>query len=308
MTRARASAYALLVLAMLFWAGNWVLGRALRDAFEPAALNFWRWAIATLILAPFALPALRAQAGVLRRRAGVIVLLALTGVALFHYMIYAGLQTTTTVNSVLLNSSAPLFILLCAWIIERENVNLRQVGGMLVSIAGILIILSRGEPAQLRELEVHAGDLWILLAMPVWGVYSVLLRRRPPELGGVSLLFAISLAGTLLLAPAFALEAWRHPPRLPTPVQAAGVLYVALFASVVAYICWNRAVAVVGANAAGFTLHLLPVFGTLLAVVFLGETFQPFHAAGVATIVVGVIVATRATPAQNGKNRGITYT
>jgi drug/metabolite transporter (DMT)-like permease len=131
----------------------------------------------------------------------------------------------------------------------------------------------------------------------VWGVYSVLLKRRPPELGGVSFLFVISLAATLLLAPLFAFEAWRHPPRLPAPEVAAGVLYIGLFASVAAYICWNRGVAVVGANAAGFTLHLLPVFGTILAVLLLGESFRPFHAAGFATIVLGVILATRASPA-----------
>jgi drug/metabolite transporter (DMT)-like permease len=300
----RAAAFLLLALTMLFWAGNWVIGRALRDAFDPVTLNFLRWTIAVLVLAPFALPALRPHLGVLRRRWKVIALLALTGVALFHCMIYAGLRSTTTVNGVLLNSSAPLFILLCAWVMEGEKANLRQVGGMLVSIAGILVILSRGEPGQLLRLDAHAGDLWILLAMPVWGVYSVLLRHRPPELGGVGLLFAIALAGTLLLAPAYALEAWRHPPRLPTPAQAAGVLYVGLFASIASYICWNRGVAVVGANAAGFTLHLLPVFGTLLAMALLGESFRAFHAAGIAVIVAGVVMATRATPApaQNGKN------
>jgi drug/metabolite transporter (DMT)-like permease len=295
--RPRATAYLLLALAMLFWAGNWVLGRALRDAMQPVALNFWRWAIAVLVLAPFALPGLRAQAGVLRRNAGILVVLALTGAALFHCLIYLGLQTTATVNAILLNSSLPLFILLCSWALEGETPNRRQVAGMLVSLAGILVILSRGAPAQLLELDLHVGDLWILVAMPVWGVYSVLLKRRPPQLGGVAFLFVISLAATLLLAPAFALEAWRHPPRLPAPEVAAGVLYIGLFASVGAYICWNRGVAAVGANAAGFTLHLLPVFGTILAMLFLGESFRPFHAAGFATILTGVFVATRASPA-----------
>lgn len=291
----RATAYFLLTLGMLFWAGNWVLGRALRGALDPVSLNFWRWAIAVVVLAPFALPGLRAQAGVLRRNAGILAVLALTGAALFHCLIYLGLRTTTTVNGILLNSSLPLFILLCSWVLEGERANLRQVSGMLVSFAGILVILTRGEPERLLELGLHAGDFWILLAMPVWGVYSVLLKRRPPELGGVSFLFVLSLAGTLLLAPLFAFEVWRHPPLLPTLEVAAGVLYIGLFASVGAYICWNRGVAAVGANAAGFTLHLLPVFGTVLAIVFLGEAFRPFHAAGFATIVLGVILATRAS-------------
>ena len=129
--------------------------------------------------------------------------------------------------------------------------------------------------------------------MPVWGIYSVLLKRRPPELNGIELLFVISVAGVVLLAPALAIEAVYAPPRWPGIESAMGVLYVGLFASVGAFICWNRGVAVVGPNAAGFTLHLLPAFGTVLAIALLGESFHAFHAAGVATILVGVFVATR---------------
>jgi drug/metabolite transporter (DMT)-like permease len=289
----RPLAFLLLALAMLFWAGNWVIGRALRDALDPFTLNFLRWAIATLVLAPFALRQVHAQLPVIRRHWGILLLLSLTGVALFHGLVYLGLKSTTAVNGILLNSSLPLFILACSWVLERERSTPRQIGGMLLSFVGILVILSRGDPASLLRLDVHAGDAWILLAMPVWGVYSVLLKRRPPQLGGVAFLFVISAIGTLLLIPAAVLA----PPRWPGPQAALAVLYIALFASIIAFMCWNRGVAIVGANRAGFTLHLLPVFGTLLALAFLGETFQPFHAAGIATILAGVILATRAAPA-----------
>jgi drug/metabolite transporter (DMT)-like permease len=289
----RTLAFALLALANLFWAGNWVMGRALRDAFDPITLNFWRWLVAVLVLAPFALPRLMAQRETLRRHAGLLMLLALTGVTVFHCLVYLGLRTTTVVNAVLLNSSVPLFILLCSWAIEREAATGRQVAGMLLSFCGILLIVLRGEIGRLLQLEFQPGDGWILLAMPVWGIYSVLLKRRPPALDGVSLLFAISLAGLALLAPGFAFQALHTPPRWPTPAEAAGVLYVGLAASVGAYICWNRGVAVVGANAAGFTVHLLPAFGTALAMLFLGEAFRLFHAAGFAAILLGVVVATR---------------
>ena len=295
-TGSRGTAFLLLALATLFWAGNWVLGRALRDVFEPAALNFWRWLIASIALAPFALPGLRANFAVIRRSAGLLLALSFLGVALFQWMVYEGLKTTTAVNAVLLNSSFPAFMLLCSWAIEGERASRRQVAGMLISLAGILIIMARGEPASLARLSFHSGDALILLAMPVWGVYSVLLRRRPPELDGVAFLFLISLIGVVLLLPAFALEAYHTPPRWPGAAGVAAVLYVGLGASVAAFICWNRGVAIVGANAAGFTLHLLPAFGTLLAMLFLGESFQLFHAAGIATILAGVVVATRATP------------
>ena len=293
----RLRALALLALCSLLWAGNWVTGRALRDAFDPVTLNFWRWLLATVVLAPFALPGLRGKWPLVRRHAGILLLLSLTGVAAFHSLVYLGLRTTTTVNAVLLNSSIPLFILLCSWILERERASARQVAGMLVSLAGILAILSRGEPGSLLRLELHAGDAWILLAMPIWGVYSVLLKRRPPALGGLEFLFVISAAGVLMLAPVAAAIHLQAPWPAPGKAAMLGVVYVALGASVLAYICWNRGVAVVGANAAGFTVHLLPAFGTLLAILFLGESFAAYHAVGIAIILAGVVLATR-TPAR----------
>ena len=292
--QSRAFALLLLALASLFWAGNWVVGRVLRHAFDPVTLNFLRWSGAAIVLAPFAWRGALESRAAIRRSAGVLTLLALTGVALFQSLVYLGLRTTTAVNAVLLNSSAPLFMLLCSWAIERERGSRRQVAGMLISLAGILVILSRGEAASLLRLDLHAGDAWILLAMPVWGIYSVLLKRRPPEVGGMVFLFVISVIGVLLLAPFAALEALRVPPRWPGGAAAGAVLYTSLAASVGAFICWNRGVAVVGANSAGFTLHLLPAFGTLLAIIFLGESFHAFHAAGIATILLGVVVATRA--------------
>jgi len=301
MARPRILAFLLLAFANLLWAGNWIAGRALREAFEPVELNFWRWVVATLVLAPFALPRLRGKGAVLRRHAGILLLLAFAGVALFQSLVYLGLRTTTAVNAVLLNSSLPMFMLLCSWIIERERASLRQVSGMLLSFCGILVILARGDPASLLQFELHAGDAWILLAMPVWGIYSVLLKRRPLELGGLEFLFVISAAGTLMLAPAAAALALHQPPRWPGEAAALGVLYMGIGASVLAFFFWNRGVAVVGANAAGFTIHLLPAFGTLLAILVLGEAFALFHAAGIATILAGVLLATRAKPGPDVK-------
>ncbi len=292
MPAARLQAFLALALACLFWSGNWIVGRALRDVMDPVALNFWRWVIAVAVLAPVALPALLSQWSVIRRHAGVLLLLALTGVAVFQSLVYLGLRSTTAVNGVLLNSSGPLFILLCSWILERERTTLRQVAGMLLSFAGILVILSHGEIENVLRFRFGLGDAWLLLAMAVWGVYSVLLKRRPAELSGTGFLFVISVTGVLLLAPAYAALAIQTPPRWPGMEAAAGVLYMGVAASVLAFICWNRGVATLGANTAGFTLHLLPAFGTVLAILFLSETFHAFHAAGITTIVAGVLLAT----------------
>jgi drug/metabolite transporter (DMT)-like permease len=289
----RLLAFVLLALANLLWSGNWVLGRALHETFDPVTLNFWRWLVALAVLVPFAARGLAGKLGLIRRHLGILLLLALTGVTLFQTLVYVGLRSTTTVNAVLLNSSAPLFMLACSWVIERERATRRQLAGVLISLAGILVILSHGALDNLLALEVHAGDALILFAMPIWGVYSVLLKRRPPGLGGLELLCVIAVAGTLMLAPVYALEAVRGAPPAVTPASLAGVLYIGIGASVLGFVFWNRGVSHVGANAAGFTLHLLPAFGTVLAIVFLGETFAPFHAVGIATIVAGVVLATR---------------
>ena len=288
----RLAAFALLVLANLLWSGNWVIGRAVRESFDPVALNFWRWLVAALVMAPLGLGEALAQRALIRRHAGLFVVLALTGVAAFQTLVYLGLRTTSAINAVLINAAGPLFMLACSWILEREKASRRQIAGMLISFAGVLIIVSRGELAALRHLEFHRGDLWILLAMPLWGVYSVLLRRAPRELRGMGLAFTIAVIGVAMLVPFYVVDAIGGPLHWPSAGEIGAVLYIAVAASVIAFLAWNRGVAVVGANAAGFTLPLLPAFGTALAMLFLGEAFQGFHAVGFITIVAGVSLAT----------------
>jgi drug/metabolite transporter (DMT)-like permease len=292
-TAPRWQPYLLLALANLFWAGNWVVGRALRDAFGPVTLNFSRWAIAAVVLLPFALPQLAGKGALLRRNAGLLAALVITGVVLFQSLVYLGLRSTTAVNAVLLNCTLPLFMLVCSWVLERERATMGQVAGMLISFAGVAVILVRGELGDLLKLRFYPGDALILLAMPMWGIYSVLLKRWPRELWGTGFMLVLALAGMppLLLGAAF--EVAGAAPIHATPAALAGVLYVGLFASVGAFICWNRGVVAVGANAAGFSLPLLPAFGTVLAIVFLGEELRPFHWVGFGTILMGVFVATR---------------
>jgi drug/metabolite transporter (DMT)-like permease len=292
--RVGASPYLLLSLASVFWAGNWVVGRAIRDTVPPTALAFWRWSIAALILAPLALPRLRGRVRVLRRDWRVLLLLSGSGIALFQVLIYTGLRYTNAVNAMLMNSAMPLAMMAVAWLIDRQRVTPRQVAGILVSFCGILVIINRGDVATLRHFDFNPGDLVILLAMPVWGVYSVILRRRPPELDGITFIFVVSALGGVMLAPAYALESGLlAPPRLTWSALGA-VVYVALFASIAAYLCWNRGVDLVGPNKAGFTQHLLPAFGTVLAVLLLGEEVRLFHILGIATILLGVWLATSA--------------
>jgi drug/metabolite transporter (DMT)-like permease len=288
----RVAAFALLAAANLMWSGNWVLGRALREAFDPVALNFWRWLVATLVLLPLGLREVLAHRAVIRRHGALLVFLALTGVVAFQGLVYLGLESTTAINAVLINASAPAFIVVVSWVIEREKAGWRQIAGMLLSFLGVLVIVCQGEPARIPQLEFHHGDAWILLAMPIWGIYSVLLKRCPAQIRGTAFTLTIALIGMAMLVPLYFATGERGPLRWPAPAEAGAVLYIALAASVGAFLAWNRGVAVVGANAAGFTLPLLPAFGTVLAILALGEAFHGFHAAGIATILVGVILAT----------------
>jgi len=286
--------YLLLTLCSLIWAGNWVVGRAVRDSLPPAALAFWRWSIAALVLAPIVLPRLKGKGHLLLRHWKVLALLGGTGISLFQFLIYTGLRYTSAVNAMLMNSAMPLFMVLVAWLIDGHKVTPRQVAGMVVSFCGILVIMNRGDWSTLRDFSFNPGDLVILAGMPVWGVYSVVLRRRPAELDALSLVFVLSVIGALFLAPAYALESLFLPPALLSWGAVGAVLYVALFASIAAYLCWNRGVDMIGPNRAGFTQHLIPAFGTALAVVFLGEEVHPFHAVGIATILLGVWLASSA--------------
>jgi drug/metabolite transporter (DMT)-like permease len=286
--------FLLLTLTSLLWAGNWVVGRSLRDAMPPIALTFWRWAGAALILAPFVLPRLAGRWHRVLPHWRLFLLLGGTGAALFQALVYVGLGMTTTINAVLMNSSVPLFILLCSWLIEREAASLRQIAGVAVSFVGILAIMLHGDLAQLLHLEINRGDAVILAAMPAWGIYCVVLKRRPSELTGVEFLFILALSGSLCLTPFFIAENLFIRRGTLSLETFAGGVYVSLCASVLGYICWNKGVEMVGANRAGFTIHLLPAFGTLLAILLLGEAFHLYHLVGIATILAGVFLATSA--------------
>ena len=286
--------YAGIVVTTLCWAGNWVVGRAIRGEMPPVALNFWRWSVALAVLAPFALPRLIGKGAVLRRCWALLVGLAATGVVAFQVLAYVGLRSTETVNAVLLNSAAPLFIILCAWLVDGDRVSPLQLLGMVASFLGIVVIIERGDLLQLAHFRFALGDLIILTAMPCWGIYCVLLKRRPRELDGLGLLFVVSVVGWLMLAPMYVAESLLFKPAMLSLASAAAALYVGLFASLLAYVCWNYGVAKVGPNRSGFLLHLLPAFGTLLAVIFLHESVHLYHFIGIGLIIAGVAIATSA--------------
>lgn len=285
-------AYLLLCLAVLFWSGNFVIGRAVAETVPPVALAFSRWLVAGLILLPFAWPHLRRDGPALRRRWQAVLALAALGIAAFNTLVYVGLHSTTAINGLMVQSTMPVLIVLTSFLIYRERVTLVQAVGITVSLAGAVTIVARGDPGVLATLTVTPGDLWILAAVTAYAVYSVLLRERP-AVHPLSLLAVLFLLGALMLAPFLAAEVWAgHVMRVDAATLAA-IGYVALFPSIASFFCFNRGVELIGANRAGVFIHLMPVFGSLLAITLLGERFQVFHAAGMALILGGIVLTER---------------
>lgn len=296
--------YLLLVIAVLCWAGNFIVGRFVHDQIPPVTLAFWRWAVALAILAPFTLPIVRMQWTLVVRHWKLLAVLGVAGVALFHVFVYAALQSTQAINASLFLSTTPVVIVLLSWILFHERVTHRQALGIVVSFLGVLAIIGRGDPNLLLELRLNRGDLWMLGAPPSWALYTVLVKRHPPELHPMALLTTTTVFGLLLLIPLYFWEIGRGAGLELSPVSVAGVVYVALFASVIAYICWNRGVGTVGANRAGLFLHLIPVFSTVLAVIFLGESIRGFHVVGIALIFVGIYLTTTGRATRRPPARG----
>ncbi|MFO7603051.1 MAG: DMT family transporter [Gammaproteobacteria bacterium] len=287
------SAHLGLALASLFWAGNFVVGRALRDVIDPLTLNFWRWLLALVILLVLTHKLLWTYRRELLRHWFLILALGLTGIAAFHTSVYIALTTTTAVNALLLFTLTPLLIMLGAWLFLGERMHAIALLGVIVSLAGALVLIAHGDVQNLRDLSFGHGDLWMLLAVVMWAAYSLLLKRKPPALPQTALVSATTLAALVLMLPFYLWDTRTDLRVLLSAEVLWALVYVALFASVLAFWLWNRGVARIGAAKAGTYLYLMPVFGALLSYVFLGEGVQLFQLIGGALVITGIMLSNR---------------
>lgn len=286
------SAPLLLTLAMLCWAGNWVVGRAIHEQVPPFTLNFWRWAGSLLLILPVSWLSLREQWPLMLRHWRWVLPMGAIASAIFQSMVYLGLQSTTALNGALIIALVPVVVVIIAALILGDRIGSRQGLGILVSLAGAVVVIVRGELSVLRTLSFNPGDLWILAAVPIWGLYTVLLKRWPAGLHRMSFLAAMALIGTVLQFPLYAWE-WatgRH--MLVTPESIAAIAYTALFASFLAFVFYNRAMERTTPAVAGLFHHLHPAFTATLGIAFLGERMGWYHALGVACIVLGLYLTT----------------
>jgi drug/metabolite transporter (DMT)-like permease len=289
-----AVAYTLLVLTVFFWAGNWVIARAMQGHMSPIAMAFWRWLAAFALLLPFVVKPIVTEWRVIRRSWKIIALLGVIGVSGFNTLSYTGLKYTTATNGVLLNAVIPILVIAIGVAFLREPLGSRQATGVVISFAGVLMIISQGELETLRQLRLNPGDLWVLSAMLCWATYTVCLRWRPRELSSTAFTGALIAIGVAVLLPVFAWDYEMGQRTQWSPRTLGAVAYWAVFPSVLAYFFWNAGVARVGAERASAFLYLMPVFGALLSALFLGETLLWYHYAGALLIFSGIFIASRA--------------
>lgn len=286
------SAFLIGALAPLFWSGNFLVARMMAGTIPPIQMSFWRWVLAFLIFLPFALPLFSAHRATIRKELPFLVVLGGVGITAFNCFIYAAMHYTTVVNASLINSTLPVFTFLLAMIILRDHPLRAQIIGVGVAIIGALVIIARGDASALTALRFNQGDLLVIGGVIFWALYTVLIRWRRTALP-LNLFLCITIGfGVLFHLPLIAFE---YPRMGAMPITAAtlsAIAYFAVFPSVLAYICWNRTVAVLGPGRTGMFIYLMPVFSTLLGVVVLNEAFRTYHALGIALIFAGVALTT----------------
>lgn len=284
--------YILLILTTLFWSGNFVISRGMNAEIPPFALSFWRWVVALIILSFFALRHLINQRELALKHKKFIILQGLLSIAGFNCLIYMAMQTTTAINAVLVNSCIPVLIVIFSWGLYNERLSLRQSLGVCVSLCGVLLIITQGQLTTLFELRFNQGDIYVFIAAIFWALYSANMKRYPRELHLLAYQSAIVLVGLTVLLPLYLFELSTGQSMSISTSSVCTILYVSIFASVLALIFWNRAVTMVGANIAGPFIHLMPVFSTILAVIFLGETLTSTHIQAICLIFSGILMTT----------------
>jgi drug/metabolite transporter (DMT)-like permease len=280
--------YLLLTLTALFWSGNMVLGRGIRADVPPLALAFWRWALAFVLVLPLALPHLKEQWPLLKKGWKPVVILGLIGVGGYNTFAYIALQYTSATNAVLLNSFIPVVTIAISWAFLGKHLKRLEGIGVVISLCGAMTIVARGDLNVLLHLNLNLGDAWMLLAVAVWAVYTVGLAWRPSGVHPMLMLAAMTAVGLAALLPAYLWEMAQGRQINVYLGSLASLAYVGIFPSFLGYIFYNRGVAEVGANKASLFIHLMPVFGTLLSAIFLGEIPLWYHYLGIALIFSGI--------------------
>jgi len=284
--------YLLLSITALCWAGNAVVGKLAAGHIPPVTLSFLRWSLAFLIILPLSWRHAVQDWDAIRGKLGIMILLSIAGVSAFNTMQYWSLEHTQAINTLLLQPTAPLFVAMWSLALFGVRLTAAQAIGILLSLVGVLVIMLRGDLTSLKDIDFNRGDLIFVLALWIFGLYSVMTAKRP-AIHGLSFVAFTFGCGAACLIPLFIWELFARPLMAIDTGNLLTLFYVAVFPSTLAYLCFNRGVQLIGANRAAPFFHVVPVFGTVMSIVFLGEHPQAFHFIGFALVLTGVFVASR---------------
>lgn len=288
--------YLFLLLAPLFWAGNVVLARGVTDVIPPVAFAFWRWTIAALLVLPFTWRRVRREWTAVRRHWPILLLLAVLGISCFNTLLYLGVQTTTAINGAVIQTAMPAMIVIISLLLFQEPITLRQAVAVAISISGALLIVFRGQFTTLLSMTFVTGDVLIFIAVALYALYSALLRKRPLT-HPLTFLTVTFVAGATGLFPFYLWELSTGAAFTLNRTVILSVLYVAIFPSIMAYICWNQGIARIGANRAGLFINFVPLFAAVLSMLFLDEPPRLYHLAGMVLILGGMLLFNYTSPA-----------
>ena len=288
------TAYIFLILATLFWSGNFIVGKA-ASLFEipPFTLNFYRWTFAWLILAPFTLKEIFKKKNYIIKNIKLILILGVTSITAFNSIVYYSLNFTQVISGVLMISTIPVMIIFFCWVFKIEKTNFYQILGVFFSLMGVVVIVTNANISKLLNLNFNKGDLWMVVAMFSWAMYSALLRKKKFKLSQISLLQTIISAGLILLLPAYLIEmalGYKVDIHLPFILT---LTYVVLFPGLASFFFWIKGISIIGSNRSGIFLHLMPIFSTIMAMFIFKEKFMIFHLIGAILIITGIILSSK---------------
>jgi len=288
------TAYIFLLFATLFWSGNFIVGKA-ASLFEipPFTLNFYRWLFAWLILAPFTFREIIEKKKYILDNIKLIIILGITSITLFNSIVYYSLNFTNVISGVLMISTIPVMIIFFSWIFKIEKTNIYQIMGVVFSLLGVVVIITKAKLSLLLNLNFNKGDIWMVVAMFSWAIYSALLKKKKHELSQIAFLQTIITMGLIFLLPIYIVEmkmGYLATLNLPFVLT---LTYVVLFPGLASFLFWIKGIAIIGANRSGIFLHLMPIFGALMAMIIFKEKFMFFHLIGAVLILIGILLSNK---------------
>ena len=287
-------AYILLVLTTLFWSGNFIVGKA-ASIYEipPFTLNFYRWLFAGIILLPFTFKEILKKKNYIFENIGFFIILGISSITIFNSAVYYSLYYMQVISGVLMISTIPVWIMFISSILGIEKTNKFQIFGVILSLLGVLFIITKSDLNLIKNLDFNKGDLIMASGMFAWALYSALLKKKTYEISQITLLEVVIIIGLLFLVPIYILEMRLGNPLIVDKPFILTLSYVVLLPGLASFFFWIKGISIIGANRAGVFLHLMPIFGSLMAIILFNEKFMFYHLLGAIFIVAGISLSNK---------------